>query len=243
MQVENIKDALDQLAIKWKIDPIIYDVHLGLRQNITDTIIKKNNVIFHIPTIKEKNKDKFILWNCLWPECSNCCYKQGRLPLTKDDLLAIKSELGYESVSEYLKKEVKISSWEEDQSINNLITSLTMLSLKRNQNEKDEEDGKPIKCRFLDDKDGGCSIQNVKPGVCWLYPFSSWVESYNDKILIHASFQFTGDCPGFYLSDNIADMYSILDEYAKKIYEYNMSINRTLREGFGSITFIYKNMK
>ena len=103
--------------------------------------------------------------------------------------------------------------------------------------ETDKEDGKPIKCRFLDDQ-GSCQIQDGKPGVCWLYPFASWMESYNSRPLVHATFQFTGDCPGFYLSKTIDDALPVLNDYSFKIYNYNMSTNRTIREGFGATNII-----
>ena len=58
-------------------------------------------------------------------------------------------------------------------------------------------------------------------------------------MLVHASFQLTGDCPGFYL-DYVIDerMMKILVEYSKKIYDYTMNINTTMREGFGRIDLI-----
>lgn len=113
-----------------------------------------------------------------------------------------------------------------------------MISLRRKKDEKEEEDGHPVKCRFLD-KEGYCKIQSDKPGVCWLYPFASWIESRDGKPVIHATFQFTGDCPGYYLSNNIDEMVPILSDYSSKIYDYNMSINRTFREGFGITNIIY----
>jgi uncharacterized protein len=231
-----IKSSIDELSKKWNIEKPIYDLHLGRRRDVVDTTVKVNQVIFHIP--KLSNDDLFVLWNCLWPDCHNCCEKQGRLPLTKDDLYSLKNKLNYRSINEFLDKETKISSWNEPGSYGNLITHLTMISLKRKVNETDEEDGKPIKCRFLDNQ-GSCQIQEGKPGVCWLYPFASWMESYNNRPLVHATFQFTGDCPGFYLSKTIEDMMPVLQDYSSKIYNFNMSTNRTIREGFGATNIIY----
>jgi hypothetical protein len=65
------------------------------------------------------------------------------------------------------------------------------------------------------------------------------MESYNNRPQIHATFQFTGDCPGYYLSDTIDDMLYVLQDYSLKIYNYNMSVNRTIREGFGSTNITY----
>ena len=83
-----------------------------------------------------------------------------------------------------------------------------MLSLKRKHNENDKDDGTPVSCRFLDDK-GYCGIHPEKPGVCWLYPFASWLESDRGRLVVHATFQLTGDCPGFYASKSLDDMMTV----------------------------------
>ena len=53
----------------------------------------------------------------------------------------------------------------------------------------------------------------------------------------HATYQFTGDCPGFYLADNLDQMKEELQAYSTTIYDYNMASNRTNREGFSSVSF------
>jgi Fe-S-cluster containining protein len=232
----SIKASLDFISTKWKIDPKIYDIHLGKRNDIIDTLIQVNQVIFHIP--KLVNDNLYVIWNCLWPDCHNCCEKQGRLPLTKDDITHLSKRLGYQSNSDFIKNETNTSTWQEDGNFGNLITFITMISLKRKKNEQEGDDGHPVKCRFLD-KAGSCKIQSDKPGVCSLYPFASWIESSNEKPIVHATFQFTGDCPGYYLSKDIDEMIPILSEYSFKIYDYNMSINRTIRESFGFTNIIY----
>ncbi|MFB5604251.1 MAG: YkgJ family cysteine cluster protein, partial [Candidatus Nitrosomaritimum aestuariumsis] len=93
-----------------------------------------------------------------------------------------------------------------------------------------------ISCRFLDDK-GGCSMHPDRPGVCYLYPFSTWLENEKGMARVHATYQFTGDCPGFYLSDNLQEMKEEFKEYSKIIYKYNMESSRTNRESFGSASF------
>ena len=108
---ELIKSSIDNLSKKWNIEKPIYDLHLGRRSDVVDTTIKVNQVTFHIP--KLSNDNLFVLWNCLWPDCHNCCEKQGRLPLTKDDLYNLKSKLNYESINEFLDQETRISSWNE----------------------------------------------------------------------------------------------------------------------------------
>lgn len=233
---ETVISSINNLSKNWNIAKPIYDLHLGRRSDVVDTTLKVNQVIFHIP--KLSNDNLFVLWKCLWPDCHNCCEKQGRLPLTKDDLYNLKSKLNYGSINEFLNQETRISSWKEPGTSGNLITHITMISLKRKINESNEEDGKPIQCRFLDDQ-GSCKIQDGKPGVCWLYPFASWMESYSNRPLVHATFQFTGDCPGFYLSETIDDMLPVLQDYSLKIYDYNMSVSRTIREGFGATNILY----
>lgn len=232
--------SLDMLSQKWDIDPVIRDLHLGKRNDIQDYAIKINQVIFHIPYITDNSL--YLLWRCLWPDCHNCCTKQGRLPLTVDDMTKISKSLGYKNTSDFLKEETYVASW--DNVSNNfsdnteIISTLTMVNLKRKNNENENDNGKPVSCRFLDDK-GSCNLHPNKPGVCWLYPFFSWSQAENGKMVIHASFQLTGDCPGYYLCSSIdKNMMDILDDYSKKIYNYTMNINKTMREGFGRIDLI-----
>jgi uncharacterized protein len=230
-----VKDALDILAKKWKIDPKLYDFQTGKYNDVVDTSIDVGGVIFHIPTLSKDSL--YVLWKCLWPDCHNCCDRQGRLPLTKDDIDRIAKKVGYSSKAEFVRKETRISSWQEQEAFGNVITTLSMISLKRKQNEKLEDDGTPLRCRFLDDK-GYCSIHPDKPGVCWLYPFASWLEAdIRGHPVVHATFQFTGDCPGFYLDESINSMMPVLQEYSAKIYNYNMAVSRTTREGYGFINF------
>ena len=230
-----VKESLDNLTTRWKIEQSVYDLHIGKRDDVTDSQITVNGVIFHIPYLA--NDDTFVLWKCLWPDCHNCCEKQGRLPLTKDDISLISNKLGYVSESEFIKKETTISSWNETSTMNNVITTISMISLKRKENETENQDGQPLSCRFLNEC-GSCNIHPDKPGVCWLYPFSSWMESKNGKPVVHASYQLTGDCPGFYTHQTSEPMMDILQEYSKRIFEYNMSILRTMRGKYGFINII-----
>jgi Fe-S-cluster containining protein len=230
-----IKQSLDILANNWKIEQSIYDLHLGKRDDVSDSQIVVNGVVFHIPYLAKD--ETFVLWKCLWPECHNCCERQGRLPLTKDDISIISNKMSYESESEFIKKETTISSWNETSTMNNVITTISMISLKRKENETEDQDGKPLPCRFLNEC-GSCVLHPDKPGVCSLYPFSSWMESNNGKPVVHASFQLTGDCPGFYTDKTSQPMMDILQEYSKRIFEYNMSILRTTREKYGFIDIV-----
>ena len=76
-----------------------------------------------------------------------------------------------------------------------------------------------------------------RPGVCYLYPFSTWLQNEKGNARVHATYQFTGDCPGFYLEESTDKMREIFDEYSKIIYDYNMKSARTIREGYGSVSF------
>lgn len=231
----SVEDSLNLLSKRWKIEPEIYELHIGKRKDVIDTTINVNGVVFHIPTLSEYSL--YVLWRCLWPDCHNCCERQGRLPLTKDDVKSIAKRIGYDSEAEFIKNETKISSWQEQESFGNIITTLTMLSLKRKADEREEQDGTPLSCRFLNEN-GYCKIHPEKPGVCWLYPFASWLESDKGRSVVHATFQLTGDCPGFYTSKSLNEMIPVLEEYSKKIYEYNMAVSRTIRENYGSISLI-----
>ncbi len=232
----SVAAALDLLAKKWTIDPKLYDLQTGKRDDVIDTALNIGGVVFHIPTLTRENL--YVLWKCLWPDCHNCCERQGRLPLTKDDVRKISKKMGYTSEAEFLKNETATSSWQEQETFGNIITTLTMISLKRRVDESPDQDGQPLKCRFLDEK-GSCGIHPDKPGVCWLYPFASWLEADTRALpVVHATFQFTGDCPGFYLDKTIDSMMPVLQEYSSKIYDYNMSVSRTTRENYGFVNFV-----
>lgn len=232
---DRIKIALERLSKNFSIEEKIYDLHLGKINKVVDEKIKVNKIIFHIPYLYDENL--FVLWKCLWPDCHNCCKNQARLPLTKNDITRLTAGLGYKSKIDFIKNETKISSWNESELFGNVISTITMLSLKRKKEEKEEEDGNPIRCRFLD-LNGNCDIQNFKPGVCSLYPFSSWIQVDNGLSQIHATFQFTGDCPGFYTSDSLDPIKEILEQYSHIIFDYNMEVNLTIREKYACINFV-----
>jgi len=231
-QIE-IEKSLNLLEKDWDIDPLLRDFMLGKVPDVGDFAKQVKDVVFHIPfLIKEK---KYILWKCYWPDCHNCCERQGRLPLTSDDLITIGKGMKYQKTSDFIKNETLTVTWSES-GPSGQATTMTSINLKRKKDETEADDGTHISCRFLDEK-GGCSIHPTRPGVCYLYPFSTWLENEKGNARVHATFQFTGDCPGFYLAENIDPMKEVLDDYSSFIYDYNMKSNRTMREGFGSVTF------
>ncbi len=233
MSQKEIAESLTLLEKNWDIDPVLKDFELGKISDVADYPVRVKNVVFHIPfLLKEK---KYILWKCYWPDCHNCCDRQGRLPLTSDDLITIGAGMKYQKTSDFIKNETLTITWSEAGPTGQ-STTMTTINLKRKKDETPEDDGTHISCRFLDEE-GGCSIHPSRPGVCYLYPFSTWLENEKGNARVHASFQFTGDCPGFYLEDTIDPMKEVLDEYSDIVYDYNMKSNRTLREGFGSVNF------
>ncbi len=234
MDSNYLKAALDELSKEWEIDQHIYDLTVGRRNDVKDTPVQVNDVIFHIPTLT--NDNSYVLWDCLWPHCHNCCEKQGRLPLTIKDIEAISEKLQY-TKKEFIDKETKVSSWTDSESFGNVITSLSMISLKRKSDETDEQDGTPLSCRFLDEE-GSCKLHPQRPGCCQMYPFTSWTTVSNGKPQVHATFLFDGRCPGFYLSKSLDDMGEVLEHYSKLIIEYNINVNRTTREGYGFINIV-----
>ena len=104
--VSKIEEALELLSKNWKIEPIILDFILGKKTDVTDFQVKVNDVIFHIPYLGDENG--YVLWKCYWPDCHNCCNRQGRLPLTSNDLITISKNLHYDKVSDFIKKETNI---------------------------------------------------------------------------------------------------------------------------------------
>ena len=90
------------------------------------------------------NKEKkYILWKCYWPDCHNCCDRQGRLPLTSDDLITIGKGLKYQNTSDFIKNETMITTWQEAEPNGN-ITTMTTINLKRKKDEIEEDDGTHI---------------------------------------------------------------------------------------------------
>ncbi len=233
MSQKEIEESLNLLQKNWDIDPILREFMLGKITNVSDYPFKVKDVIFHIPYLVSQKK--YILWKCFWPDCHNCCDRQGRLPLTSDDLITIGKGLKYQRPSDFIKNETITTTW-QDIAPSGQVTTMTTINLKRKTDESEQEDGTHISCRFLDEK-GGCSMHPDRPGVCYLYPFSTWLENEKGTARVHATYQFTGDCPGFYLSDDLQLMKQELKDYSKIIYDYNMSSSRTMRENFGSVSF------
>jgi len=230
---KEIEESLNLLQKDWDVDPTLREFMLGKITDVSDYSLKVKDVIFHIPYLASQKK--YILWKCFWPDCHNCCDRQGRLPLTSDDLITIGKGLKYKKTSDFIKNETVTTTWQDSSPSGQLIT-MTTINLKRKKHETEQEDGTHISCRFLDEK-GGCSMHPDRPGVCYLYPFSTWLENEKGNARVHATYQFTGDCPGFYLSEDLQQMKQELKDYSKIIYDYNMSSSRTMRENFGSVSF------
>ena len=233
MSLKEIEESLNLLQKDWDVDPILRQFMLGKINNVSDFPVKVKDVVFHIPYLDSEKK--YILWKCFWPDCHNCCDRQGRLPLTSDDIITIGKGLKYHKTSDFIKNETITVTYQE-QGPSGQSTTMTTINLKRKTDETPQDDGTHISCRFLDEK-GGCSMHPDRPGVCYLYPFSTWLENEKGMARVHATFQFTGDCPGFYLSENLEEMKEEFQEYSKIIYQYNMSSSRTNRESFGSVSF------
>ncbi len=233
MSQKEIEESLNLLQKDWDVDPILRQFMLGKINNVSDFPVKVKDVVFHVPYLDSEKK--YILWKCFWPDCHNCCDRQGRLPLTSDDLITISKGLKYQKTSDFIKNETITVTYQE-QGPSGQSTTMTTINLKRKTDETPQDDGTHISCRFLDEK-GGCSMHPDRPGVCYLYPFSTWLENEKGMARVHATFQFTGDCPGFYLSENLEEMKKEFQEYSKIIYQYNMSSSRTNRESFGSVSF------
>lgn len=232
--MSEIEESLNLLEKNWQIDPILREFMLGKITDVTDNPVKVKDVIFHIPYIT--GEKKFILWKCFWPDCHNCCDRQGRLPLTSDDLITIGKGLKYSKTSEFVKNETLIATWTESGPSGNDVI-MTSVNLKRKKDETESDDGTHISCRFLDEK-GACSIHPGRPGVCYMYPFSAWLENDRGRARVHTTFQFTGDCPGFYLSDTLDPMKDVLKEYSGIIHDYAMKHTMTVREGFSMASFV-----
>ena len=96
MSQKEIQESLDLLEKDWDFDPILRKFVLGQITDVSDYAIKVKDVVFHVPFLNSEKK--YILWKCFWPDCHNCCDRQGRLPLTSDDLITIGKGLKYLSL-------------------------------------------------------------------------------------------------------------------------------------------------
>lgn len=225
--MSQVERSISLLEKDWEIDPLLKDFVLGRVSGATDRTHTSGSVTFHIPYLQSHGK--YVLWKCYWPDCHNCCLNQGRLPLTSDDLITIGAGMKYRKTSEFIAEQTLVATWQEPGG----GATITGVNLKRKEDETEQEDGTRIPCRFLDGS-GSCSLHPGRPGVCYLYPFTTWLENQGGRARVHASFQFTGDCPGFYLAGDLSEMLPTLDEYSPIIYDYNMKYARTVREGFGA---------
>ena len=226
----SVEESINLLSKKWNVPPEIYDLHIGKRDDVIETTVYVDGVLFHIPILTRDNL--YVIWKCLWPDCHNCCERQIRIPLIKEDIEILTKKLGYETKADFIKNETILSTFQQKPNDQILITR-TMLSLKRKKDETENDDGKMVPCRFLNDE--GCGIHPDKPSVCWMFPFAPWTERNSAGTLIpHARFQFTGDCPGFYLDKSIDAMMPELKEYSKKIIDYLKAFNRSEKEHYVS---------
>lgn len=231
-QENEIAESLVLLERDWNVEPILKDFFLGKISNVADKVVTRGYVTFHVPYLTEVKK--YILWKCLWPDCHNCCERQGRLPLTEDDLITIGAGLKYTKTSDFVRTETVTTTYKTGAPSGQDVI-MTTINLKRKEGETESEDGTRIPCRFLDDT-GGCQMHPARPGVCYLYPFTTWTQNDNGIARIHATYQITGDCPGFYLADAIEPMSDEFEDYSVIIRDYNLASARTNREFFGMAT-------
>jgi hypothetical protein len=57
-----VEKALQELSRRWNVEPPVYDLHLGKRDDVKDTVIQVNNVVFHIPFLERDAL--YLLWKC-----------------------------------------------------------------------------------------------------------------------------------------------------------------------------------
>ena len=222
---EQLRDSMDMLERDWEVDPRLREFVLG-GAPASDEQISVGPTTFHIPRIS--GSGLYVLWKCHWPDCHNCCERQGRLPLTSADLIRIGGAMGYARASDFAREQTNVATHAEP-SPSGGSTVMTTINLKRSEAETEAQDGTRIPCRFLDGC-GSCTLHPARPGACAAYPFSPWLVLEGGRARAHAAYQFTGDCPGFYLAESVEPMREILGEYSQVLYGYALASARTERE-------------
>lgn len=144
--------------------------------------------------------------------------------------------MGYENRSDFVREQTNVVSHSEP-SPSGGSTVMTTINLKRSEGETEEQDGTRIPCRFLDGC-GSCTLHPARPGPCTAYPFSPWLALEGGRARAHAAYQFTGDCPGFYLADSTEPMRGVLDEYSQTLYRYALASARTEREMSSCVSMV-----
>ena len=134
---KEIQESLDLLEKDWDFDPILRKFVLGQITDVSDFAIKVKDVVFHVPFLNSEKK--YILWKCFWPDCHNCCDRQGRLPLTSDDLITIGKGLKYKNTTDFIKNETLTVTYDEP-GPSGQMTTMTTINLKRKTDETPEED-------------------------------------------------------------------------------------------------------
>lgn len=227
-----MRDSLDLLERDWEVDPRLREFLLGGGAGASDEQVAVGPTTFHIPRLSDSGM--YVLWKCYWPDCHNCCERQGRLPLTSGDLVTIGGATGYRRASDFVREQTHVVSHSEPSPAGG-ATVMTTVNLKRSEAETEAEDGTRIPCRFLDGC-GSCTLHPARPGPCTAYPFSPWLALEGGRARAHAAYQFTGDCPGFYLSESLDPMRGVLDEYSTILHRYALESARTERESLSCIS-------
>ena len=129
LKVQKLKRKLKkEFSVKRKYLTKYKDIKVWFK-HINDTVFEGKLSPFGQVEIKNLAKEK-----CYWPDCSNCCSRQGRLPLTSDDLITIGTGMKYQKTSDFIKNETVIATWQEP-SPGGGFTTLTGINLKRKEDE------------------------------------------------------------------------------------------------------------
>ena len=134
-----MQEALDELAQKWDMPAEITEIHLGKRDDLTEKIVKVGEVFFHMPFLTKPKL--YVLWKCLWPDCHNCCEKPVRIPMTENDIDLMRKKFGYKTSSDFIKNETTVITF-QDKTINDVLITHSMLSMKRKKDETPETEVK-----------------------------------------------------------------------------------------------------
>lgn len=201
---------------KMEMAPEIQAIIDNPPKDMTSLDVKVGGVYFRLPKLAD---GRLLLFKCL-PNCGNCCRNTDRLPLTYGDIERLAAKMD-KTVEEFMDTECNPVELEKD-AVNwaqQFKTKTRLITLKRSVDEKPENDGEHIPCRFLN-KSEKCTIYPVRPLACRIFPFTNYGVGERGLTIGFMTGPESKICPGFYLSKNFKQMRGVMEEEAQVMQHF-----------------------